>query len=146
MSATQMYPSLWGGFPWFNVHKDRQGASYNCCCSPYQLSSWLIYPLGKSMILVIGESPTTMKRFNYLNKFLVYKLYLNNLRLKTVFTQIEMNNEWNINFSFNFLYHSVHLFQWVFHWCKHLWNFSCVNLCQVEKNASLCKRGWWIPS
>ena len=25
----------------------------------YQLSSWLIYPLGKSIILVISESPTT---------------------------------------------------------------------------------------
>ena len=60
MSATQMYPSLWGGFPWFNVHEDRQGAYYGCCCSPlYQLSSWLIFSLGKSIILVIGESPTT---------------------------------------------------------------------------------------
>ena len=27
----------------------------------YQLSSWLIYPLGKSFILVIGESPTTVR-------------------------------------------------------------------------------------
>ena len=35
MSATQMYPSLWGGFPWFNVHEDRQGAYY----SGYSLSS-----------------------------------------------------------------------------------------------------------
>ena len=26
----------------------------------YQLSSWLICPLGKSIILVIGESPTTI--------------------------------------------------------------------------------------
>ena len=26
----------------------------------YQLSSWLIYPLGKLIILVIGESPTTL--------------------------------------------------------------------------------------
>ena len=26
-----MYPSLWGGFPWFNVHEDRQGAYYSCC-------------------------------------------------------------------------------------------------------------------
>ena len=28
--ATQMYSSLWGGFPWFNVHEDRQGAYYSC--------------------------------------------------------------------------------------------------------------------
>ena len=26
-----MYPSLWGGFPRFNVHEDRQGAYYSCC-------------------------------------------------------------------------------------------------------------------
>ena len=43
-----MYPSLWGGFPSFNVHEDRQGAYYGCYCSLlYQLISWLIYPLGK---------------------------------------------------------------------------------------------------
>ena len=55
-----MYPSHWGGFPWFNGHEDRQGA-YNdgyCCSlllslSLYQLSSLLIYPLGKSIILNI---------------------------------------------------------------------------------------------
>ena len=29
-------------------------------CSLYQLCSWLIYPLGKSIILVLGESPTTI--------------------------------------------------------------------------------------
>ena len=29
--GTQMYPNLWGGFPWFNVHRDRQGAYYSCC-------------------------------------------------------------------------------------------------------------------
>ena len=61
MSATQMYPSLWGGFRWFSVHEDRQGAYYGCCCRSllYQLSSWLIFSLGKSIILVRGESPTT---------------------------------------------------------------------------------------
>ena len=32
MSATQMYLSLWGGTPWFNVHEDRKGAYYGCCC------------------------------------------------------------------------------------------------------------------
>ena len=54
MSATQMYPSLCGGFPWFNVYEDRQGAYYSCYSSLLdQLSSRLIYPL------VIGESPTT---------------------------------------------------------------------------------------
>ena len=26
-----MYPSLWEGFPWFNIHEDRQGAYYSCC-------------------------------------------------------------------------------------------------------------------
>ena len=67
MSATQMYPSLWGGFPWFNVHEDRQGAYYSCYFPLYQLSSWLIYPLGKSIILVIGESPT---------KFTKWKIHL----------------------------------------------------------------------
>ena len=32
-----------------------------------KLSSWLIYPLGKSIILVIGESPTTVSlpRYNF---------------------------------------------------------------------------------
>ena len=27
MSATQMYPSFWGGFPWFNEYEDRPGAT-----------------------------------------------------------------------------------------------------------------------
>ena len=27
-----MYPSLWGGFPWFNVYEDRQGVYCSCCC------------------------------------------------------------------------------------------------------------------
>ena len=26
-----MYPTLWRGFPWFNIHKDRQGAYYSSC-------------------------------------------------------------------------------------------------------------------
>ena len=26
-----MYQSLWGGFPWFNVHKHRQGAYFSWC-------------------------------------------------------------------------------------------------------------------
>ena len=61
MSATQMYPRLCGGFPWFNVHEDMQDAYYSyCCCSLlYQLSSLLIFSLGKSIMQVIGESPTT---------------------------------------------------------------------------------------
>ena len=47
--------NLWGGFPWFKVHEDRQGA--------YLLSKfsfWLLFSLDKSIILVIGESPTTV--------------------------------------------------------------------------------------
>ena len=60
-----MYRSLWGGSPWFNVHEDRQGAYYSCyCCSLLsQLSSRLIFSLGKSIILVIGESPITVFLF-----------------------------------------------------------------------------------
>ena len=54
-----MYPSLWGGFPWFNVKEESEGAYYSCYFPLYQLSSWLICPLAKSIILVIGESPTT---------------------------------------------------------------------------------------
>ena len=45
-------------------------------CSPlYQLSSWLIFSLGKSIIVVISESPTTVTLFscqcNHQSKFLL---------------------------------------------------------------------------
>ena len=76
MSATQMYPSLWGGFYWFNVHEDRQGADYNCYSLLYQFSSWLIYPLGKSIIVVIGESPTTILNI-YIYNIYIYMYFLN---------------------------------------------------------------------
>ena len=58
MSATQMYPSLWEGFPWF-MKTGKVLITAAAAHQLYQVSSWLIYPLGKSIILVIGESPTT---------------------------------------------------------------------------------------
>ena len=50
-----MYPKVSEeGSPWFNLHEDRQGAYYRSCCSLlYLLNSWLIFSLGKSIILVI---------------------------------------------------------------------------------------------
>ena len=49
---TNVSKSLWGVSLWFNIHEDRQGAYYSCCGSPlYQLSSWLIFSLCKSIIL-----------------------------------------------------------------------------------------------
>ena len=55
-----MYPKVSEeGSPWFNVHEDRQGAYYRWCSPLYQLSFRINIPFGKSIILVIGETPTT---------------------------------------------------------------------------------------
>ena len=44
MSGTQMIPNLWGSSPWFNVHKDRKGAS--TAAAALSSTSWLVGWLG----------------------------------------------------------------------------------------------------
>ena len=77
MSASQMYPNLWGGFPWFSIHEDSQGVYYGCGCSLlYQLSSWLIYPLGKSIILVIGDLQQYIYIYTYIYTYIYIYIYV----------------------------------------------------------------------
>ena len=62
MSATKMYPQLSEeGFFGSTYMKTGKMLTTSCCCRSllYQLSSWLIFSLGKSINPVIGESSTT---------------------------------------------------------------------------------------
>ena len=51
---------------------------YSCCSPLYQLRFWLIYPLGKSIILVISESLTTpfFIDFNSLSIYMYIYIYI----------------------------------------------------------------------
>ena len=54
-------------------------------------------------------------KFSLGSRIYIYKVCSKRIETEVVFTKTEMNKEWNI-----VLLASTHLFQWVFHWSKHI--------------------------